>query len=68
MGEYGAVVGQSTGAVAGAGGGRSSGLVGDIMDMASGLLDGLTAVPLELMVVVVAVIVGGSFVLSLRSS
>ena len=68
MGEYGRIVGESSGAV---GGGRDSGSTdvgGDVMGVFADLLDQIAALPVEVLVVLAAVVMIGGVVMSLRPS
>jgi len=68
MGEYGRVVGESSGAVGGIGDGGSSDLGGDVMGALSDLVDQVVTLPTEIMVVVIAVVVVGGLAMSWRTS
>ena len=65
MGEYGRVVGETSGAGGGRGGGGGD-LGGDIMNAITGAFDQVTALPTELLVVVAAVLVIGGAIIALR--
>jgi len=67
MGEYGRTVGETTG-VAGGGGNSSTDLGGDAMGVFSDLLDQIGALPVEIFVVLAAVVMIGGVVMSLRPS
>jgi hypothetical protein len=67
MGEYGRVVGETSGTVGGSGG-RSTDLGGDVMRVFSDLFDQVAALPTELVIVAVAVVFIGGIVLTLRPS
>lgn len=71
MGEYGRIVGETSGSVGGGGssaGGGSADLGGDAMSALSGLLDQVAALPVEVMVVIAAVVMVGGIAMSLRPS
>ena len=67
MGEYGRTVGETSGAVGGGGGG-SSDPFDAVMGAVSDVFDQLAALPMEIVVVFVAAVIIGGFVLSLRTS
>ena len=68
MGEYGRIVGESSGAVGGRSGSGSSDLGGDVMGAFSDLVDQVAALPIEVLVVVIAVVLVGGLAMSLRTS
>ena len=69
MGEYGRTVGETSGAAGGGGGGgRSSDPFDAVMGAASDLFDQLAALPIEIVVVIVAAVIIGGFAMSLRTS
>ena len=67
MGEYGRIVGESSGAVGGGSGG-SSDLGGDVMGAFSDLLDQVATLPAEVLILIVAAVMVGGFAMTLRRS
>jgi hypothetical protein len=67
MGEYGRIVGESTGA-AGGGGGGSFDPVGMVMDWVSGAIEAIGSLPTEILVILMAAVVIGGFVMAWRPS
>jgi len=68
MGEYGRIVGEGSGAVGGGRGSDSTDEGGDVMGVFSNLLDQIGALPVEVFVVLAAVVMIGGVVMSLRPS
>lgn len=71
MGEYGRIVGEGSGAVSGGGsskGGGSGDLGSEAMGAFSDLVDQVGALPAELVIVVVAVVLISGIFMSLRPS
>ena len=68
MGEYGRIVGESSGAVGGRGGSGSSDLGGDVMGALSDLVDQVATLPIEVLVVIIAVVLVGGLAMSWRTS
>jgi hypothetical protein len=68
MGEYGRVVGETSGTVGGGSGRGSSDLGGDVMGVFSDLLDQVATLPMEVMAVIVGVMIVGGFIVSMRTS
>lgn len=66
MVEYGGVVSQGTGAVAGSSSSRSWDLGRDVMGVFSDLVDQIAALPPEGVVIVAAIVMLGGFVLTRR--
>ena len=67
MGEYGMTVGETSGAVGGGGGG-SSDPFGALMGAVSDVFDQIAALPTEVVVVLVAAVIVGGVVMSLRTA
>ena len=68
MGEYGRTVGETSGAVGGGGRGGSSDPFDAVMGTLSDVFDQILALPTEVVVLLVAVVIIGGFLMSLRTA
>ena len=68
MGEYGRTVGQSSGIAGGGDGSGDFNVSGDdVFDAFSGLIDGVAALPAEILIVAAAILIIGGLVFSFRT-
>jgi hypothetical protein len=68
MGEYGRIVGETSGAAGGSGGGGSKDFGGDIMSALSDAVDQIAELPTEVLLLFIGIVLIGGLVITLRPS